>query len=295
MREINSGKEQKKFLLFRLSRSVRMLIYLPLIAVLLIWGVRKLEYFVTYHPRSYSPGPHWEPPSNGENVWFRLKTGERVHGWFVRAIQGPADVTVLYCHGNGGDLTDVGWLAEELSNRKMDVLIFDYRGYGRSEGRLTNEWGLYADAEAAYEYLTRERGVKKERLILHGQSLGTTAAIDIASRHPCAALIVESGLSSASDMGAVALPWLPRWLHFLSTNRFESARKIASVSCPVFIAHGTNDNVIPVEQGRRLYEAAREPKRLMIIEGGDHNLMGNGGGKYFDQISEFIQSAIARR
>src|SRR5262249_44302780 len=263
---------------------------LPFIAALLIWGVRKLEFLVTYHPRSYSPGPQWEPPANGENVWFSLATGERIHGWFVRAIQAPAVATVLYCHGNGGDLTDVGWIAKELSNRKLDVLIFDYRGYGRSDGRLTDEWGLYADADAAYEYLTRERGVKVERLVLHGQSLGSTAAIDVASRRPCAALIVESGLSSASDMGAVAFPWLPRWLHFLSTNRFESARKIASVSCPVFVTHGTKDDVIPVEQGHKLYESAPEPKQLVIVESGDHNLPGNGGSKYFDQLSDFIHN-----
>jgi len=247
---------------------------------------------VTYHPRAYSPGPHWVPPANGENVWFHLANGERVHGWFIRARQGPSVATVLYCHGNGGDLTDVGWLAEELSNRKMDVLIFDYRGYGRSDGRLTDEWGLYADAEAAYEYLTRERGVKIERLVLHGQSLGTTAAIDVASRRPCAALIVESGLSSASDMGAVAFPWLPRWLHFLSMNRFESVRKIAAVNCPIFITHGTKDDVIPVEQGRKLYESAREPKRLMIVDGGDHNLCGTTGSRYFDSIAEFVRETV---
>ena len=295
MQNFNHNAEPKRFFLFRLSRPVRILIYLPIVAVILIFALRQLEFLVTYHPRPYTPGPRWTPPANGEDVWFRVANGERAHGWFLRAKRTPAIATVLYCHGNGGDLTDVGWVAEELSDRGLDVLIFDYRGYGRSDGRLTDEWGLYADAAAAYEYLTRERGVRPQRLVLHGQSLGTTAAIDVAARRSSAALVVESGLSSASEMGAIAFPWLPRWLHSLARNRFESARKIASVNCPVLITHGTMDEIIPVEQGRRLYESARDPKRLVIVEGGDHNLAGNGGDRYLDSIAEFIRAAVAAK
>jgi hypothetical protein len=246
---------------------------------------------VTYHPLRYTAGPHWIPPANGEDIWFKVATGERVHGWFIRAQTQPAFATVLYCHGNGGNLTDVAWVAENLSKHDLNVLIFDYRGYGRSEGKLTDEWGLYADTEAAYEYLRRERGVKPEKLVLYGQSLGSTVAIDIASRQSCGALIVESGLSSASDMGAVAIPWLPRWLHWLGKNRFESTRKIAEVKCPVLVTHGTDDDVIPVDQGRKLYEAAAGPKELMIVTGGDHFLMNSGGSKYFDRFISFIRDA----
>jgi fermentation-respiration switch protein FrsA (DUF1100 family) len=284
---------QKKFFLFRLSRPIRIAIYLPLIAAILFFGLRQLEFLVTYHPRPYAPGPRWTPPANGEEVWFPSAKGERVHGWLLRAKQTPAFATVLYCHGNGGDLTDVGWVAEAFAHRGLDVLIFDYRGYGRSEGRLSDEWGLYTDADAAYDHLTRARGVRPDQLVLHGQSLGTTAAIDVASRRMCAALVVESGLSSASEMGAAAFPWLPRWLHVLSRNRFESARKIASVKAPVLITHGTKDEIVPVEQGRRLFDAARQPKQLMIVEGGDHNLAGTGGNRHLDSIATFIRKALA--
>jgi uncharacterized protein len=294
MHHQNRGTTEEKTGSFQLSRFVRMILFLPLIAVFVLWGVRKLEFLATYHPRAYSPGDHWKCPANGEDVWITSASGQRVHGWFFPALGGSSVATVLYCHGNGGDLTDVGWVARELAGRSMDVLIFDYRGYGRSEGKLTNEWGLYADADAAYDYLTSQRGVRPETLVIHGQSLGTTAAIDLASRRPCGALIVQSGLTSASDMGRVALPWLPGWLHFLSANRFESLRKIAQTKCPVFVMHGDHDEVIPVEQGRRLYEAAPDPKRLLILEAGDHNLT-NDAARYLDSITNFVMEQMVRR
>jgi hypothetical protein len=284
----------KRFGFFQLLHWVRLMIYLPFVAAFLFFGLRQLEFMVTYHPLGYVPGPDWTLPANGEDVWVKVADGERVHGWFVRASVQPAVATVMFCHGNGGNLTHVAWVAEDLSRHGFDTLVFDYRGYGRSDGRIRDEWGLYADTEAVYDHLVRERGVTTERLVIFGQSLGTTAAIDVAVRRQCAALIVESGLSSASDMGAVAFPWLPRFLHSLARNRFESARKIAEVKCPVLVTHGTNDPVIPVDQGRKLYEAAPDPKRLVIIEGGDHNLFGNGGEKYLSGIVEFIREATDR-
>ena len=152
---------------------------------------------------------------------------------------------------------------------------------------------MYADGDAAYDFLVRERGVRPEKLVLYGHSLGTAVAIDLAERRRGAALIVESGLSSASEMAANALPWLPRWLHWLGKNRFESARKIARVHCPVLVTHGTRDEVIPVELGRRLFAVANEPKRLEIVEGGDHNLIGNGGETYLGKIADFLRTSLA--
>jgi hypothetical protein len=269
-----------------------MLIYLPVVVVIIFFVVRRLEFMATYHPEPYVPGPDWAVPANGEEVWVNVVNGQRIHGWFLRATNQPAIATVLHCHGNGGNLSSVAWVAQELAKRGFDTMIFDYRGYGRSEGRLTDEWGLYADAQAIYEHLVRDRGVNAEKLALYGQSLGTTAAIDLASRLPCGALVVESGLSSASDMGRVSFPWLPRQLHFLAKNRFESARKIASVKCPALITHGTSDEVIPVEQGRKLYESARDPKRLVIVEGGDHFLFGSAGEQFVSGMVDFIRTSV---
>lgn len=266
---------------------------LTLTLVILFGALRGLEHAMTYHPLGYTPGPEWQPPAHGTDVWIPTANGKKLHGWFVKALQQPATATLLYCHGNGGNLTHVGWYAEALATKGFDVLVFDYRGYGRSEGVLTDEYGIYADAEAAYEYLRREHGVAPERLALYGLSLGTTAAIELAARKPCAALVVESGLSSASDLASSALPWLPSWLHWLGKNRFESARKITKARCPVLITHGTRDEIIPVEQGRKLFAAAPEPKQLEIIEGGSHNLIGDQGKVYFDKVIHFLQQTMA--
>lgn len=231
-------------------------------------------------------------PAGAEDVWFNAPDGVRLHGWFVHASTATPQATILYAHGNGGNLSNVGWLAARLAARGFDVLLFDYRGYGRSEGAVTDERALYADADAAYDYLTRERQVAPARLVLYGQSLGTTAVIDVAARRPCAALVVESGLASAGAMAADLLPWLPYWLHALGRNRFASAEKITRVSCPVLLAHGDPDQIISLAQGRILYTAAHAPKRLLVFPGAGHNVAGLCGAHYLDQIADFLQSAL---
>ncbi len=284
----------RKASFFRLPRLARMAIYLPIVAVIFVFALRRVEHFLTYHPVGYKPGPEWTLPPNGEDIWINVTSNQRIHAWFLKATSQPALATVLYCHGNGGNLTNVGWIGADLAKSGYDVLLMDYRGYGRSDGSVTDERSLDADGEAAYDYLLGQRGVTPEKLVLYGQSLGTTVVIDLASRRPCGALVVESGLSSASEMGQHALPILPRWLHFLAVNRFESARKIARVKCPVLVTHGTRDATIPVAQGRKLYAAANEPKQLVIIEGGDHNLAGSQGDPYLSHVFSFIHQSVVK-
>ena len=245
----------KRFLLFRLPRAARLMIYLPIAALVFVFALRRVENFLTHHPVGYKPGPEWTLPPNGEEIWINVAGGQRINAWFLKSPAQPAQATVLYCHGNGGNLTNVSWIGAELAQQGFDVLLMDYRGYGRSDGSPVDEHALDADGEAAYDYLVKQRGVKPEQLVLYGSSLGTTVAIDAASHKPCGALVVESGLSSASDMGQHSLPMLPHWLHFLGVNRFESARKIAQVKCPVLVAHGTKDATTPIAQGRTLYAA----------------------------------------
>ncbi len=263
---------------------------------LCIWALRRFETAITFHPMRYVEGENWRLAGGAEDVWFRSADGVRLHGWFVRAPAQPPLATIIYFHGNGGNLTTVDWIAERYAARGFDVLLFDYRGYGRSEGRVSSEREIYADANAAYQYVVGERGVDPARVVLYGQSLGTTAAVDVASREACGAMVLESGLSSARDMAGVVLPWLPRWTHRMTRNRFESARKLANVHCPVLITHGARDSIIPVEQGRALYNAAREPKRLIILPNADHNdLSSVGGEEYLNTIAEFIRQSIPTR
>ncbi|HYN85395.1 MAG TPA: alpha/beta hydrolase [Pyrinomonadaceae bacterium] len=260
---------------------------------LLYLAARRFERAVVFHPEAYDAARPWRLPERAEDVWFETSDGVRLHGWLVRAEREPPDATVVYFHGNGGNLSYLDWLAAHLARRRLDVLLFDYRGYGRSGGAVADEAALYRDAEAAYEFVTRTRGVNPERVVLYGQSLGTAAAADVAARKTCGALVLESGLSSASDMAALVLPFAPRWTHRLGRNRLDSARKLASVRCPVMVAHGDRDATIPVEQGRALYAAAREPKRLRIVAGAGHNdLVAVAGEEYLDEIASFIRESV---
>jgi fermentation-respiration switch protein FrsA (DUF1100 family) len=258
---------------------------------ILFFGIRWLETSITFHPDRWRPGETWRLPRGGEEVWLRSADGVRLHGWFVPAQSETPAATVIFFHGNGGNINTIGWLGEELAARGFDALLFDYRGYGRSEGKVTGEQDIYADADAAYDYVVNERGVRPSRLVLYGQSLGTTAVADVASRKECGAIILESGLSSASDMAASIFPWLPRRLHGFGQNRFESARKLSSVRCPVLVTHGDPDPTIPTEQGRKLYAAANEPKKLIVIPGAGHGVSSFGGDRYFDTVAEFIREA----
>jgi hypothetical protein len=269
-----------------------LLVALVFMGGILFFGIRWIETSITFHPDRWSPGETWALPQGGEDVWFTTHDGVRLHGWFVRSRSVTPTATVIFFHGNGGNINNLGWLGEELAARGFDALLFDYRGYGRSEGAVTGEQGIYADADAAYDYVLRERGARPERLVLYGQSLGTTAVADVASRRAAGAIILESGLSSASDMAASIFPWLPRRLHGLGRNRFESARKLSSVRCPVLITHGDPDPTIPTEQGHKLYAAANEPKKLLIIPGAGHGVSSFGGGRYFDTVAEFIREAV---
>jgi uncharacterized protein len=278
--------------LIRRETLYALLVALVFMGGILFFGIRWIETAITFHPVRYHEGETWMLPRGGEEVWFKTVDGVRLHGWFVRAQSETPAATVIYFHGNGGNINNLGWLGEELAARGFDTLLFDYRGYGRSEGAVTGEQGIYADADAAYDYVLKERGVRPDKIVLYGQSLGTTAVADVASRRAAGAIILESGLSSASDMAASIFPWLPSLLHGLGQNRFESARKLASVRCPILITHGDPDPTIPTEQGRKLYAAAKEPKKLIIIPGAGHGVSGFGGDAYFDTLAEFIREAV---
>ena len=219
--------------------------------------------------------------------------GVKLYGWLFHASTQPAAATVVYFHGNGGNLSYCDWVGESLGARGFDVLLFDYRGYGRSGGEPTDEQRLYSDADAAYDFVTKARGIPSRRVVLYGQSLGTAAAADLASRRECGALVLESGLSSASDMAGAIMPWLPRFVRGLTKNKLDSVGKLPRVGCPVFVAHGARDEIIPVGQGRSLYAAAPEPKRLQVIEGAGHNDLSNvGGEQYIDSLAQFIRDSV---
>ncbi|MGH9972118.1 MAG: alpha/beta hydrolase [Pyrinomonadaceae bacterium] len=259
---------------------------------LFFYGLRWFEHTVSFHPVRYDASDKWTPPAGAQDVLITAADGIRLHGWFFETSERPAVATIIFFHGNGGNIRNVGWVGERLSSRGFDVLLLDYRGYGRSDGDVDGEVGLYADADAGYQYVTNTRGVRPEGVVLYGQSLGTAVAADLASRKRCAAIILESGFSSVSDLASTVLPLLPRQLHFLAKNRFESARKLSRVDCPVLITHGDPDGTIPTEHGYRLFAAAKEPKKLLIFPGAGHNVFGSQGDGYLDLIADFVLNAV---
>jgi uncharacterized protein len=250
---------------------------------------------MTFHPVRLSADQRVAPPAGAEEVWFNAEDGTCLHGWYFASQRNERNATIIYFHGNGGNITNIGWLGESLAKRGFNVLLFDYRGYGLSGGAALYEDDLYVDGKAAWEFVMDYKETDPKKVVFYGQSLGTAIAVETAMRAPVGALILESGFSSASSLADSAVPWLPRWLHVLGRNRFESAEKLSRARVPVLITHGEPDAIIPLSEGRKLFAAANEPKRLLIVPGAGHNVFGSAGTAYLDQLDEFIRSATESR
>ena len=257
-----------------------------------VYGLRWLESKMTFQPDRMTEAERNIVPEGAESVWFNSADGTRLHGWFFESQAGPDIATVIFFHGNGGNIGNVSWVGQRFAKRGFDVLLFDYRGYGASDGVAANESDLYADGDAAVAFVRNEKGARPERIVLYGQSLGTAIVADVTSRGSFGAVVLESGFSSASSVAASALPWLPRWLHFLGKNRFESARKLTNVKTPILITHGDPDHTIPTGESQMLFASANEPKKLLIFRGADHNVFGSLGEPYLTQVEQFIREAL---
>lgn len=217
-----------------------------------------------------------------EDVVF-ASGGFRLHGWFV---PGERSIAWLWCHGNAGNIShrleNLSLLRARLA---VSVFIFDYRGYGRSQGE-PSEAGTYADAHAALSYLRSRPDVKPDRIVFFGRSLGAAVALELATHEPCFGLILESPFTSVADMTRAILPFTPRLP--LSTA-YDSLSRIGTIHAPLLILHGHLDEVVPIGQGRLLYQAANGPKRFYTIAGAGHNdTYIVGGDKYFAALDTFI-------
>jgi fermentation-respiration switch protein FrsA (DUF1100 family) len=257
---------------------------------------RSLIYFPTRYPDGF-----WdvEAIARGsgsviEDCYFQADDGTKLHGWWCRKMgtgeNGAvrSDTVLLWFHGNAGNLSHrAQGLLQFAELLPAEVLIFDYRGYGRSEGK-PSENGLYSDARAAWRYLEEERAVAPERIVLFGRSLGAGVAVDLATHVEPAGLVVESGFSSIPAMARHHYPFIPR---FLVRSRMDSLTKIRTISCPKLFVHSRADEVAPFELGYAVYEAAPEPKRFYEVEGAGHNETSLVGGRaYFVALADFISS-----
>lgn len=200
-----------------------------------------------------------------EEVTFESPDGFRLAGWFI-PVENPKGV-ILHCHGNGGNISYNLYVAELARRLGYSVFLFDYRGYGKSEGKITEE-GTYWDAEGAWLYLTETKKVPAEDIIVWGQSLGGPIAAWLATFRTVKALILESTFTSFADIGSDVYPFLP--VRLLARFDYNTLQYIPEVRCPVLIIHSPDDEIIPCKHGRRLFEAAKEPKQFLETRG-THN------------------------
>jgi len=234
-----------------------------------------------YYPIKY-PSGFWELQSklSAEDVWLLTSDGVRLHAWWVRAPQ--TSLVTLYLHGNAGNLTHRLLPIREITAAGSSVLILDYRGYGKSGGS-PSEHGLYANADAADLYL-RDHGYSAQHTVLQGESLGTAAAVDLASRKECAGVVLEAAFTSGGDVANTVLPVIGS----LVFRGFDTKSKIANIHAPLLFFHGDRDEIIPLKLGRSLFEAAPGPKWFIEIPGAGHNdLVETAGSSYRERLHEF--------
>ncbi|HJT19919.1 MAG TPA: alpha/beta hydrolase [Nitrospira sp.] len=242
----------------------------------------------------YHPGPwlqkDWRAASGLplEDIWFPSSDGLKLFGWYV---EGPADhPVVLWCHGNAGNIINRLDNMSRLVRSGLSVFIFDYRGYGRSQGRPSEE-GLYDDAVAAHEYLTKTRRIRPERMVLFGRSLGAAVAGELAVRKPAAGLVLESCFPSVEAVAKFHYGGLP--LHWLLGAQFRLIDRLPHLSLPKLFIHGSADDIIPLPLGRAVFESAKAPKTLYVIQGANHNDTYHvGGSDYFTRFAGFAHEAV---
>jgi uncharacterized protein len=235
------------------------------------------------------------PQSEGlayQDIWFPAKDGVRLHGWLVPATD--ARFTLVWFHGNAGNIShrvdNIKYLHRAMGRPILpNIFIFDYRGYGRSAGRLSDlsEEATYRDAEGALAYLRGRQDLAQTRLIYFGRSLGSAVAVEMARQNAPAGLILETPFTSIQDMARATLPFLP--VGGLLRTKYNSLGKMPEIRAPLLVLHGDRDEVVPYEQGRRLFEAANEPKTFFPIHGARHNDTYIVGGRpYFDAWARFL-------
>jgi fermentation-respiration switch protein FrsA (DUF1100 family) len=222
-----------------------------------------------------------------ESVTIPAPDNETLHGWYVPAPD--ARGSLLFFHGNAGNISHRLDSIAIFHRLGLNVLIFDYRGYGRSSGS-PSEQGTYRDGSAAWRYLTAQRGIPPGEILLFGRSLGGSVATWLATQVEPAGLIVESAFTSVPDMGSELYPWLPvRWL---SRLKYDSESIIGSVGTPVLIVHSREDEIIPFHHGQALFQAAAEPKAMLEIWGGHNDGFMVSGERYRQGIRDFLDAVF---
>ncbi len=253
-------------------------LYCLVLVVLMVFENR-----IVYQPTSAEQ--FWREPQGyaKEDIFLPLKDGTKIHGWWCP--KDGADLVVLIAHGNAGHLSHRSPIVPMWQNKvNASVLMFDYPGYGKSEGSPT-EQGCYEAGEAAYELLVEEKKIPRKNIILFGRSLGGGIMTYLASKHEHKALVLSSAFTSLPDTAQRLYPIFP--VRLLMRNRFPNRERITECNGPVFFIHGDTDTLIPVSHSEELFAAANEPKKFVRLEGHEHNhIMPD---EVYEQIYEFLK------
>jgi len=260
-----------------------------LVWVLVVCGMNWLNNRLVYYPQRQWEATPADYNLPYEDVTFLTSDGVRLSAWHIPAKDAAG--TVLFCHGNAGNISHRIETISVLHKLGMNVLVFDYRGYGKSEGRPT-EAGTYRDAEAAWAYLVEARGEKPERIVIHGRSLGGSVAAHLARDRTAAGLIVESSFYDITELGAELFRWLPvRWL---SRLKYRTAEYVKGARCPVLVIHSRDDDMIALHHGQKIFDASPRPKRLLEIHGGHNSAFLDSSDIYNPALRQFFAEVLGK-
>ncbi len=264
-----------------------------LISLIILTGIcfyvfypRIENFFIFFPQRAFDFTPEGMQ-LNHEEVYFDTEDGKKLHGWFF-PLDGDFPV-ILFCHGNAGNIShrldNVGLLLKH----KLQVFVFDYRGYGKSSGR-PSEKGLYQDGLAAYNHLTGKRHLRPAQIIIFGRSLGAAVAIEVALQKEIRSIIIESAFTSTKDMARAI--WLFRLFSYFLPAHYNNQKKITDLDVPKLFIHGERDEIVPFSMGQRLFESAKAPKYFFPLKSAGHNdTFVVSGERYFRTIATFIKEA----
>ncbi|MFH0790963.1 MAG: alpha/beta hydrolase [Candidatus Omnitrophota bacterium] len=244
-----------------------------------------LEQKGLYHPYKEIPQTPADSGIIYEEVNFKTTDGCLLNGWFVPAK--GSKITVLYCHGNAGNIYHRLHKVNFFHGMGVNFFIFDYRGYGKSAG-VPSEKGLYKDVQAAYDYIVSRNDVDKDKIVVYGKSLGGPVAADLCLNRKASALILEGSFASVALRAQQLYPFLP--MKLLITQKYDTMAKVKNIHIPKLIAHGRGDDVISFRHGEILFASAAEPKQFLPFEGGHNDDIYVTSPEYRQSLEKFLQA-----
>jgi len=257
-----------------------------LLAPVLAFGfLRWFEQRSVYQPAARLDATGDEIGFERQDVRLTTSDGVKLHAWYFPLMKGGTNPVFLVCHGNGGNISHRMELYDALLREGLSVFAFDYRGYGESSGK-PSEHGTYLDAEAAYDWLIA-KGCHGDRIIAFGESLGGGVASELALRKPVGGLVLQSTFTSTEDLGSELFPWLP--VRTVGRIKYNTLGKLPKIHVPLLVLHSPDDTIIPLQHGRRNFEAANEPKLFHELRGDHNDAFDTDRPAFVSGIHEFIE------